>query len=627
MFVPRMYEDELLYSTIARYNIREGNLNIKLTLEELFGSRTITAIADLPSNLDELVNKIAINKNLTSEKIIYKNTLYPFYTTFLPKDRAIEIMDSMKGDAGSSIYNRTGIMASSIVQNKYFKYCPQCAKEDLKKYGELYWHRNHQIPCIHICTKHKTLLLDSEVLIHSKNKHEYIAATTNNCSVIGKRKNISESFSHKTVDRLIKLAENVDVLLNNKYPNKPLDWFCNQYGNRLKELGLANINGRVRYKELIGKFKDYYGEEFLELVQSNVDDNNESSWLRMIIRKHRKSFHPIRHLLMIDFLDMNLDELIYTKKNYQPFGEGKWPCLNPASEHYKKFVVSELEIKYSSEEKASIGTFKCECGFVYHRKGPDTKLEDIYKITRVKQYGHVWEDKLKELVKQKLALREIARRLKADPNTINRYADKLGLNAYWRIKEKSKVDYVSDDVELAIGDSSFQEKMYGKRKEWLELIKQYPDKSKTELRELNRAVYAWLYRNDRAWLNVNSPISSAKKTINKRVNWQERDEEILREVIVAIDEILKSEGKPRRLTISSIGKQIGKLSLLQKHIDKMPKTKAYIENNVESIEDYQQRRIEWAIDELKKEGNEIKEWKVIRKAGIKKGDAIMAKNI
>lgn len=161
--------------------------------------------------------------------------------------------------------------------------------------------------------------------------------------------------------------------------------------------------------------------------------------------------------------------------------------------------------------------------------------------------------------------------------------------------------------------------MCGKKKEWLDLIKQYPDKSKTELRELNRAVYAWLYRNDKVWLNMNSPISSAKKTINKRVNWDERDEEILKEVKVAIDEILKREGKPKRLTISSIGKQIGKLSLLQKHIDKMGKTKAYIEDNVESIEDYQQRRIEWAIDELKKEGDEIKEWKVMRMAGIKRG--------
>ncbi|MEL6987155.1 MAG: TniQ family protein, partial [Bacteroidota bacterium] len=54
-FFPTLYPGELLCSAIARYQIRSGNLSPKATIEELFNSRTITATADLPCGLDNLV--------------------------------------------------------------------------------------------------------------------------------------------------------------------------------------------------------------------------------------------------------------------------------------------------------------------------------------------------------------------------------------------------------------------------------------------------------------------------------------------------------------------------------------------------------------------------------------------
>ncbi|KYH30455.1 hypothetical protein CLTEP_26480 [Clostridium tepidiprofundi DSM 19306] len=72
----------------------------------------------------------------------------------------------------------------------------------------------------------------------------------------------------------------------------------------------------------------------IALVQSTVNINEESNWLRIIVRKHRKTFHPIRHLLMIDFLGMSLEELFYVKQECKPFGIGPWPCLNAGAEHY-----------------------------------------------------------------------------------------------------------------------------------------------------------------------------------------------------------------------------------------------------------------------------------------------------
>ncbi|MEP0885188.1 hypothetical protein NDI49_26920 [Trichocoleus sp. ST-U3] len=49
----------------------------------------------------------------------------------------------------------------------------------------------------------------------------------------------------------------------------------------------------------------------------------------------------------------------------------------------------------------------------------------------------------------------------------------------------------------------------------------------------------------------------------------------------------------------------------------MPLTKAYLESVTESIEDYQIRRLKWAIAKIEEQGKEVKPWRVIRIAGLR----------
>ncbi|MGL6337660.1 MAG: hypothetical protein ACRC80_00800 [Waterburya sp.] len=58
-------------------------------------------------------------------------------------------------------------------------------------------------------------------------------------------------------------------------------------------------------------------------------------------------------------------------------------------------------------------------------------------------------------------------------------------------------------------------------------------------------------------------------------------------------------------------------ALLEKHLDKLPQTKAYLEKVTETIEDFQIRRIKWAVETLDCQGEEIKEWKILRLAGLR----------
>ena len=111
-FFPTLYPGELLYSAIARYQIRSGSLSSKSTIEELFSSRAISATADLPCGLDNLVQNLPPYSSVTADNLIQNHTLYPFYAPFSPPNRAKRTKDLMKSSRGKNIHSIAGVMAS-----------------------------------------------------------------------------------------------------------------------------------------------------------------------------------------------------------------------------------------------------------------------------------------------------------------------------------------------------------------------------------------------------------------------------------------------------------------------------------------------------------------------------------
>ncbi len=585
---------------------------------DLYGTTTVTAVIDLPAHFDVLIGHLPVHHPYTAEKLIKAHTLYPFYSAFLPPQRANLVLESMKSNLGHSVHNRLGIMASSISADKTLKFCRKCFEEDTTRWGEAYWHRIHQISGVYICPIHKTPLCRSRSL--PINRHQFIPACQGDYlqTVQDNNGNRNDDYNPREsstwdnavtkitalVDddelstRYLRLVDNVDKLLHSSYPNRPMEWFANHYVQRLMDMGLANVHGHVRQAEFRQAFLSYYGEPFLEIMQSSVSER-EDNWLQAIVRKHRKTFHPLRHLLLAQFLDMSLDDLFTREPVNQPFGAPPWLCLNPAADHYLQPVVEDLSIRYDSKTKSPIGTFACSCGFVYARKGPDANSDDKYRIGRIKTFGVVWERKLGELLKENLSLREIARRLRVDVNTVKKYADVA------QQSPRHVSSPISDDLRER------------QRQAWLELVKLNEQKSRTELRKTNTALYTWLYRNDRRWLMEHSPKPMRVIATKSRVDWGKRDKEILALVQTEVTRILTSEGKPERISISRIGKRVGCLSLLEKHLDKMPKTKSYLESVRERVEDFQMRRIKWAMQEIEREGLDIQWWRIVRKAGIR----------
>ncbi|THF77822.1 hypothetical protein E6C55_15920 [Cohnella fermenti] len=141
-----------------------------------------------------------------------------------------------------------------------------------------------------------------------------------------------------------------------------------------------------------------------------------------MLRKGRTSVHSIKHILLTHFLDSNLADFFSRSKELPPFGEGPWMCLNSAGSHYRQRVVTKCIITRDYETRGiPVGTFSCDCGFVYSRRGPDTDKDDCYKIGRIKNFGRTWEERLVDLINtERKSYRAAAHILKVDPTTAKR---------------------------------------------------------------------------------------------------------------------------------------------------------------------------------------------------------------
>jgi hypothetical protein len=72
-------------------------------------------------------------------------------------------------------------------------------------------------------------------------------------------------------------------------------------------------------------------------------------------------------------------------------------------------------------------------------------------------------------------------------------------------------------------------------------MQQYPNKSKSFLANIDRAVHTWLYRHDNDWLKENSPRKKVGNRKEQLIDWEERDQEILVLVKGAVEALKNSE--------------------------------------------------------------------------------------
>lgn len=602
------YKYELIYGTIGRYHYYIGNIDYKDTLREIFGSESVIPSIGLCSYLDMLSSNLG--GKYTSDYIINNHTIFPFYAPFMPETRREELICDMKYKDGKGLYTKIGMMAGSVCKKDGIYYCPFCAENEIKNYGEAYIHREHQVQGVLLCPIHGGKLKKYKINRTNTSRLEFIRLNEGLLDF-----NVEYEENEDIYQKLFKISKSANYILNNNLHKFSKDIISKKYNELLYSKGLLSINRRVKQRELFEEFIKFYDTNFLKIMGSTIDKDNEYNWLKVITRNSKRTVHPIRHILFINFLVKDIVEFfeLGETNSYNPFGKSPWPCLNPIAEHYKKNVVKELKITTDYKTRLPVGTFACDCGFTYSRKGPDKDLSDQYKIGRIKEFGNVWENKLKEhMHEDDYGLRELSRIMQCDPKTIVKFDEKLGVN-YFRNSKLRINPQNSKDVSRSIDIQHYKRVI-------LETLNNNPDYSRTQIRELCKKEYIYFYRHDKKWLFENLPAVINKKKINyrsnSRVDWEKRDEEVLATIKKQYKSLLLKE-KPIRINKGNLSKAEGLLPIIEKKLSKLPRTEEYINNIVESVEEFQLRRSKLIVDKKVEDEEELRLWDVQRLAGIR----------
>lgn len=151
------------------------------------------------------------------------------------------------------------------------------------------------------------------------------------------------------------------------------------------------------------------------------------------------------------------------------------------------------------------------------------------------------------------------------------------------------------------------------KRQWLKIINENPNSTRSELMKINKMVYNYICKYDREWYHKVTP-KNIKKHKGAMIDWKKTDKELLEKVKIAALNIKNKEGKPIRICMSSIKREIS----VERKLDniKLIKTRKYIESVAESNEEYLIRKVKWGVNEMLRNDEDITRYKVQEKCSL-----------
>jgi hypothetical protein len=552
-YFPQIYPGELLYSVLARYHRHMGAPSPIQSMEALFGRRLVVASIDLPGYLQVLADRLLPGFGWTADRIVNQLTLLPYYTAFQSAGAARRAQEAMKRGATDGLMVRLGLAAFRVGRVTQLRFCSICLQEMGQRHSEFYWRRDHQLPSVLVCPDHGCPLQVSGVSTTAQGRHVYLPADRKTCP--WNAPELVDSGNGRVLTALLKLAKASASLLENPGSHKTLQQWTRHYRHGLQTVGLASSALRIDQQRLEAAFHAHH-RDLLSLMPGLMKGKRiAGDWLAAMGRKHRKAFHPLHHVLLQDFLE-------HQETTFGPFGDGPWPCLNPLARHRRRSNIPTVQLHRNNGHL--VGIFACQCGYSYTR----SFFSGSGKVgpSRFKNYGPMLEPALREMVKTGQTLRATARRLELDPKTVVKLAGELEIVTRWKPRTQ-------------------------------ETCLQNVTPTTTQVRK--------------------EPSLPKRGTspARPRIDWGDLDRKVCLQV-GQVAQQLRELTPLVRVSLLQVERRLWNRGWLSKRADKLPKSMACLQEEIESVEQFQQRRARWVIREMNQSDEPLQVWRILRKAGL-----------
>ncbi|MDT7540970.1 MAG: hypothetical protein QOE33_874 [Acidobacteriota bacterium] len=625
-FFPSVYPGELFYSLCARYSERVHYPSTFAVNAELFGSNHGWGTVGIPVRLNHFVSTLPAGQPYSVDDFIANNTLLPYYTPFFPVERICRMLKVMKGSADAVKQSLSGTFNSSVKPPARLRFCPLCLKRDTRKYGELYWHRLHQAPGVEVCPAHLILLEYSDIPSHNQgNSQRFVSAAHLSFFITPKRLDTT----NRTHQTLLRIAQDIQWLLGQRDLSSNFGSLHICYKNILAERGLIHT-GSLKLRTLCDGFQMFYPSQLLSLLQCQFDKRGNSNWLSRLLPYLNRGIasHPLRHLLLIQFLGYTAESFFRRCQMAEPFkplpskkplNEVLWVCLNPACDFFRRQPLNDCAVTYDNQGGRYYGTFQCVCGFTHTRRVPITH-EDRFRVGIVKAYGPIWETALRELWNNPyFTLKDIASELGVYHWTVKYQALRLDLTfprpGPGRPSTQLSLRHVA---RLKKVRRTEPDKLKNYRSRWLANLKLNKGASRSTLRRKLIHVHYWLSKHDREWLESHMPPPRWSSGPSRVRDWNSRDSQLATEIHHTALQLMNTEGRPVRITKSAIfrDRKLYKYLLNRKTAAKLPLTQKALSEVVETRVQFSRRRIKWAVACFTREGVVPSFTRLAERAGV-----------
>ncbi len=497
--------DETLFSWCSRFHRLAANGQDKNTCLQLFGDTRIGSAHDFPARIAVLAARSRSCLGTASD-IIRERTLLPFYLPFKSIEVGNEAVSALCGPGIGHLKYRLGLLTSGVGAAHPLKACPQCICSDLDTHGWAYWRRSHQLPGVWLCPEHLTPLRASCMKLLQVARFAWVLPTQANCAPLAGLED--HRLSKQETEWLLKLGQLSNELLNCS-PGSFADpvHIAEVFRIRLKSLGMTHASGSVRWSLVEVQLKKLVSNL---ICLPALDHEADAHLLRpqfLRILSGRSMTHPLRYLVWISTW---FDDLAHFKSEYQKLGGYNNHCdLAPAS---------NKPIRGPTNEQAEIIAMLCtgqisltgaaiRAGVAYATMAVWASKEAVEILRRPKKLSpNLWEQAVK-MLRDGADKSDVSSQCQVSVVTVTRILRTVpNLQDNWH-------------------NLRHQKRREAAQKAWKKLFPLHKYMGIKELRSLEPAVYAWLYRNDRAWLNSSLEGACKIKISNHAARRIENDDE------------------------------------------------------------------------------------------------------
>lgn len=555
---------ESLFSLCSRYHLIAANHTPARTSQLLFGSKRAGSAHDVPANVNALVSRAKDALGAANE-IIIKRSLLPYYFPFHTVSRCTHWLKQMCEGTAPHVKIQMGLAASGFGMSHPLKACPECMRSDVLKYGINYWQVTHQLPGVHTCTHHGHPLIVATDKVSGKDRFGWILPSQANFEELTPKQDLMDFEPTMSQAALAMWKLPIDFQFN-------LTLLTNVYRGQFVALDLFDIKS--------GKYNMPHLENRLGILIQSSGMSSTWPWLatsegcsslsrrllRMIHQSSpRESRHPLNHLCLILLLfgswntfwsiykgseleGLQVDEIVETS----PKSSFSTDSNSVNSTRVASIIAVQAGNSISSIAKthgvavATVMAWAAKDGIASQRRPKLLKQEARKRLLHMLARG---ADKDRAAAAVGVSIQTITRVLMTEP----------GLNDLW-------------------SEARFVKAQKNARKNWLNTMQAFPAASSVQWRSLESAAYAWLYRNDRSWLQDairSRPIPALVS--NFRRDWDQRDvyfAQAVREAALSFSRL----NLHKRLTLGELCSNVKGLREKQSVLHKMPRTRTAIQD-------------------------------------------------